>query len=161
MKVKDLMRTKPATVLPDTPLKTVWDLLSHQRYYILPVVDNEGLIKGIITAHDLLLHLMPDYREFFSDFFPNVPTFEEVERKLSAEMHLTAADVMTSVVFSVRQKHDVFKALTRMLAYNRRVLPVTDEQDKLVGYIVEKDIFKYLFQKEKRLLKRLEQRKSK
>ncbi len=151
MKVKNLMRVKPKTVYLDTPLDKVWSLVSSLKFHMVPVVDKNFFIKGIITAEDLLINLIPDYREFFSDFFPTSPSIDDLEEKIKNQIHLTASDIMNKTVYTVYQNHDVFKALSRMLAYNKRILPVLDEKEKLVGFIVEKDIFKYLFNKQKHI----------
>lgn len=161
MKVKDLMRRKPKIAHFTTPLEVVWRLISQKQMHMVPVVDENNLIKGIITAEDLLIHLVPDYQEFFSDFFPTSPTIDDIEAKIEAQIELTASDVMNTTVYTAYQNHDVFKALSRMLIYDKRVLPVTDENEKLVGFIVEKDIFKYLFEKQKHILKKIRKKQSK
>ncbi len=155
MKVKDLMRKNPKTVLPDAPISAVWNLVGSLKFHILPVVNKEGHIKGIITAEDVLMSLMPNYREFFSDFYPNAPTIEDIEKKLENQVLLHASDVMNKKVYTVKEDADVFKALSRLLLYNVRILPVLNDDEKLTGFIVEKDIFKYLFDKEKKVLKKL------
>lgn len=159
MKVKDLMRLNPKTVHLETPLEVVWNIVGEQRFHMVPVIDKEGSIKGIITAEDILVSLVPDYREFFSEFFPDSPTIEDIEGKIEKNLQLAAADVMNKTVYTAHREHDVFKALSRMLAYNLRVLPVIDEYEKLVGFIVEKDIFKYLFKKQKHILKKIKRKK--
>ncbi|MCL5798209.1 MAG: CBS domain-containing protein [Patescibacteria group bacterium] len=151
MKVKNLMRLKPKTVYLDTPVERIWDLISHEQIHMVPVLDKENEIQGIITAEDLLINLVPNYREFFTDFYPTSPTLDDVEKKLADNIDLTAKDVMNRTVYTVYGNHDVFKALSRMLAYNKRILPVIDKREKLIGFIVEKDIFKYLFTKQKKI----------
>lgn len=155
MKVRDLMRKNPRTVQLDTPVETVWDLISSKQFYMLPVLDSDGYIKGIITAEDLLANLIPDYREFFSNFYPQAPKFKDIEAKIEKQLGLVAADVMNETVYTVYEYHDVFKALSRMIAYNVRVLPVTNKRELLVGFIVEKDIFTYLLEKQKNILEKV------
>lgn len=152
MKVKDLMRHRPKIVKIDTPLAEVWSFLAKSDFHMLPVVDKEGIIQGVITAEDILMHLVPDYRDFFSDYYPESPTIEDVEQKLAEQSYLTAKNIMNTTVYTVYQDHDIYKALSRMLAYNKRILPVTDRENRLVGFIVEKDIFKYLFKIQKNIL---------
>lgn len=159
MKVKDLMRHRPKIVKIDTSLEEVWSLLARSKFHMLPVVDEEKLIKGIITAEDILMHLVPDYRDFFSDYYPASPTIEDVEQKLAEQSDLRAKDIMNTNVYTVYHDHDIYKALSRMLAYNKRILPVTDRESKLVGFIVEKDIFAYLFTIQKHILKKLRRNK--
>lgn len=159
MKVEALMRKNPKTVRVDTPLDIVWNLIAKEQIHIVPVVDEENRIQGIITGEDLLITLIPNYREFFSDFYPIAPTIDDISDKLEKQSHLFASDVMNKTVYSIYHHHDVFKALSRMMAYNKRILPVIDDDDKLLGFIVEKDIFKHIFDREKHILKKLRRKK--
>ena len=161
MKVRTLMRVKPKIVHFDTPLYDVWDLVARRQIHIVPVIGPNGNLRGIITAEDILKNLVPDYRDFFSEFYPQAPTIKDIVDQIQKQRFLTAKDVMNKTVYTVNHKHDVFKALSRMMAYNVRILPVVNDQDKIVGFIVEKDIFKYLFQKKKDLLKKMKMVKKK
>jgi CBS-domain-containing membrane protein len=161
MKVKKLMRTKPKTVYVDTPLSTVWQLLQDQKTHILPVVDNTNRIHGIITAEDLLLNLVKDYRDYFSDFFPTGPSLEEVSKDIEDQVHMTAKDIMNRTVYTAHVDYDASKALARMMVYGKRILPVIDDDKILVGFIVEKDIFKYLFAKQKKVFNRIKKQNQK
>lgn len=159
MKVRDLMRLKPKTVTLDTPLDVVWDLIVQEQIHMVPVVDEEGFIKGIITAEDLFIKLIPDYQEFFSDFYPSVLTIEDIEEKIENHLNLTVENVMNTTVHTVYHHHDVFKAVSKMMVHSVRILPVVDEKEKLVGFIVEKDIFKHLFEKKKHIFEKIKKRK--
>jgi len=161
MKVSKLMRRNPKTVTPDAPLDRVWQIVSELKFHILPVVDENNRLKGIITAEDILKNLIPDYRDFFSEFYPEAPTIEDIADQIEKQIHLFAKDLMNKKVYTINNDQDVFKALSKMMAYNVRILPVLDGDEKLAGFIVEKDIFKYLFQKEKHILAKLQKLKSK
>lgn len=151
MKVRDLMRLEPKTATLHTPLKTVWTLIASDQIHIVPIVDEESYLKGIITGEDLLMNLMPDYQEFFSMFYPNAPTLKDIQDRVGKHTQLVARDVMNKTVYTVYDDNDVYKALSRMLTYSKRILPVVDNVEKLVGFIVEKDIFKYLFEQHKNI----------
>ncbi len=155
MKVKELMRLKPKIVYTDTSLSDIWELLSDSKFHMLPVIDENSYIQGIITAEDLLMTLIPDYQAFFSDFYPEGPSFDDIKEKMDSQMNLYARDIMNKTVYTVYEDHDVFKALSRMLAYDKRILPVINNKEKLAGFIVEKDIFKYLFEIQKNKLSQL------
>lgn len=161
MKVKALMRLKPKTVFPSTPLSSVWKTIACERLYILPVVDDKKIIKGIISAEDLLIRLIPDYREFFSAFYPDSPEIEDIEEKMQKQITLLAQDVMNKEVYTVNQDHDVFKALSRMITYNVTNLPAVDGKYRLRGIIAEEDIFNYLFTKKESIFLRLDKKVAK
>src|SRR3989304_8904155 len=159
MKVRQLMRLKPKTVTPDTPLERVWQIVSELKFHILPVVDENNRLKGVITAEDLLKNLVPDYRNFFSEFYPDAPTIDDIVDQIEKQIRLTARDLMNKKVYTANSDQDVFKALSKMMVYNVRILPVLNDDEKLASFIVEKDIFKYLFQKEKHIFAKLQKRK--
>src|SRR3989338_373445 len=161
MKVSKLMRRNPKTVTPDAPLDRVWQIVSELKFHILPVVDENNRLKGIITAEDLLKNLVPDYRHFFSEFYPEAPTIEDIVDQIEMQINLFAKDLMNKKVYTVNSDQDVFKALSKMMVYNVRILPVLDGDEKLAGFIVEKDIFKYLFQKKKNVFAKLQKLKQK
>ena len=155
MEVSRLMRNKPVSVNLDTPLVEVWQLIGAKQMHMVPVVDNNNCLKGIITAEDLLKNLVPDYRNFFTEFYPDAPSIEDIEDQIERQIHLTAKDLMNTDVHSAYDYMDLFKALSRMMAYNVRILPIIDDDDHLKGFLVEKDIFRYLFTKKHHLFEKL------
>lgn len=54
MHVRDIMTSPVVTVAPDTPLKTVAELLVEHRISAVPVVDSTGALVGIISEGDLI-----------------------------------------------------------------------------------------------------------
>ena len=157
MQVKKLMRKNPATVLPDSPLWLVWKLLAHKLIHMVPVVDKENVLQGIITAEDLLKNLVPDYRNLFTEFYKDAPEIEDIEDQINKQVSLKAGDIMNKKVHTTYEDMDVFKALSRLLIYNVRILPVVDDDDHLKGFIVEKDIFKHLFDKKIHLFNKMKE----
>lgn len=57
MKVRDVMITDVITVTPDTTIQEVAALSEQHRIGTFPVVDNKGILVGILTGTDLL-HLL-------------------------------------------------------------------------------------------------------
>ena len=49
MYVKDHMTKKPVTVTPDTSVSTVLDIMQKGHFHRVPVVDENGVLKGLIT----------------------------------------------------------------------------------------------------------------
>ena len=50
----EVMQTPVYTVQQRATLAEVANLINRRNFHCLPVVDNEGAIVGIVTAHDLL-----------------------------------------------------------------------------------------------------------
>lgn len=155
MEVRHLMRKKPVTVSLDTPLVEVWKLIAARQMHMVPVVDEKNRLKGVITAEDLLKNLVPDYRNFFTEFYPDAPSIDDIEDQIEKQIYLSAKDVMNTTVHSAYEDMDLYKALSRMMVYNVRILPIIDMDDRLKGFLVEKDIFRYLFARKNHLFLKL------
>ena len=53
--VKDLMTTQVVTVGPATPFKELVARLAEHKVSAVPVVDDAGLVLGVVSEADLLL----------------------------------------------------------------------------------------------------------
>jgi len=152
--VKSLIRGSRIKVSPDTTVDKVWKLLARRDITLVPVVDEKNTLVGVIGEDDILYLLVPDYREYFSEFFPISPDLEDLEEKLEKELILKASDVMNREVVYIHEDQPVFKALSRMMIHRIRALPVLDTEEKYAGIIYEDDIMQYLFDKHKHLVKK-------
>ncbi|HOY14474.1 MAG TPA: CBS domain-containing protein [Saprospiraceae bacterium] len=61
--VSDIMTPNPVTVKPEDTIGTCVELLLENNYKSLPVVNEEGILKGIITTYDLLLLAYTDFHQ--------------------------------------------------------------------------------------------------
>jgi CBS domain-containing protein len=141
-------------VSPETPVEKVWQLLARRNITLLAVVSDKNHLLGVIGEDDLLYRLVPDYRDYFSEFLTATPDLDDLEENLSKEIQLTAQDVMNKKVISISSDQPIFKALSKMMAYNVRAMPVVDEEERFVGMVVEDDIMQFLFEKHKDVLRR-------
>jgi len=57
MKVKDLMTTTVATLSPKELIGAAAMVFLKNLFHGIPVVDDEGDLKGVITTHDVLKYL--------------------------------------------------------------------------------------------------------
>lgn len=152
MQVKQLLRMKHTTVTPETRLDRVWKLLERRDISLVPVVDNKNILAGVIGEDDLLHLLIPDYYEYFSMFFPQIPDENDLEDKLAKEVSMVAADVMEKRVVVAFAEESIYTALARMMVHRVRQLPVVDENTRFLGLIIEDEIMRYLFQKHSHLV---------
>ncbi len=154
VKVKSLIRLQHTKVFPDSPVSQVWQLLAKRNITLLAVVSDDNNLLGVIGEDDLLYRLVPGYREFFSEFLSASLDYSDIENNLEREIHLCARDVMNKKVVSINADQPVFKALSKMMVYKVRAMPVVDDKDKYLGMIVEDDIMQFLFKKHESLVKR-------
>ncbi|HEX5401606.1 MAG TPA: CBS domain-containing protein [Pseudonocardiaceae bacterium] len=137
--VSDVMTSDVVTVDSTTPFKDIIDLMVREGISALPVVDRAGNLLGIVSEVDLLC------KEQHADDEPDAgpPRFaghqaRDQWRKAAA---LTAADVMTSPVLSVRSDTGLPEVARHLAATGVRRLCVVDE-GKLVGIVARRDLLR-------------------
>ena len=130
MYVKDHMTKKPVTVTPDTSVSTVLDIMQKGHFHRVPVVDENGVLKGLITEGVVT--------ESSGQNTTSLSIFE-LNYLLS---RTSVADIMIKNVKTVTEDQFVEQAAQVMLDAEINVLPVVDEANKVIGIITEKDIFR-------------------
>jgi CBS-domain-containing membrane protein len=136
--VKDLMTTPVATVAPETPFKEIVARLAEHHISALPVVDDDGLVLGVVSEADLLL------KEEFPDPDQDIPLFWTKRRRLERDKAAasTAHDLMTVAVVSISPAATVAEAARRLHTAGVKRLPVVDERGRLVGILSRGDLLK-------------------
>ena len=136
--VKDLMTTPVVTVGPETPFKEIVARLAERRVSAVPVVDDAGLVLGVVSEADLLL------KEEYPDPDADLPLFWTKRRR--AEHDKAAATVarglMTVAVVAVTPDATVAEAARRMHTAQVKRLPVLGEGGRLVGIVSRADLLK-------------------
>jgi CBS domain-containing protein len=136
--VKDLMTTQVVTVGPATPFKELVARLAEHRVSAVPVVDDAGLVLGVVSEADLLL------KEEFPDPDADVPLIWTKRRRAEHDKAAAAVarDLMTVAVVSIAPDATVAEAARRLHTANVKRLPVVDRQGRLLGIISRSDLLK-------------------
>jgi CBS domain-containing protein len=144
--VADVMRTGVPTIGKEDSVARVARIMVDSGVPGLVVLDN-GVIAGIITESDLITRQ--------SDFTPPGVTSvldavfttdagwdydDEVRRALA----MTAADLMTHPVYSIRSRATLGEIATLMHQYGVNPVPVVDDSDRLVGIVSRADIVRVI-----------------
>lgn len=131
MNVENYMTKNPVTAREDLSLADARELLKKESIHRLPVVDNLGHLKGIVTEKDILYAT------------PSSMTTLDVYEIHSLFAKLKIKDAMTKEVISITPDTHIEDAARLMSDNNIGGLTVV--QDKIViGIITESDIFKVL-----------------
>ena len=133
--VRDIMRRDVPLASPATPVGELARLMADNGVPGIPVVDERRLV-GIVTEGDLI------QREADVDI-PSVATiFDAViiadagtpfEEELRHVLATTAADLMSSPVFSIRDVATLSELATLMTQEQINPVPVVDESRQIVG----------------------------
>ena len=136
--VKDLMTPQVVTIGPKTPFKEIVARLANHRVSAVPVVNDDGLVLGVVSEADLLL------KEEFPDPDADTPLFWTKRRRLERDRAAatTARDLMSVAVVSIAPDATVAEAARRMHTAGVKRLPVLDEGGRLVGILSRADLLK-------------------
>jgi len=144
-KVKDYMQKEIPVVSKFTTMKEILDIFSKTYFNIIPVVDENEILCGIVCIEEILENLVLPKREvellekfpFFADAFSEIlMTFECITPLLIAE------DIMNKEVIKIDENSSIMKALILMRKYKVNRLVVVDEKNKPVGFITRNDIIR-------------------
>ena len=141
--VADVMIEDVVLVAPSTPFKRLIDLMWINEVSALPVVDERGVLAGIVTESDLLARA-----EFTPGSADGKGRKAAILSKLQAASPLTAADVMTSPVVTVKPEDTLTDTARMMRTRELRRLPVLDRAGALVGMVSQADLLKVFFRSE-------------
>ena len=131
--VKDLMKTI-ASVKEETKIEEMLDIFKKEKIVLIPVVDKNNTLIGIVTEQDLIKiikHELPS--PISGDVWSTVIDASLKDKPIK--------EIMNSKFISVSPTENIDSALKIMNNYNTRVLPVVDAENKLLGVIRVRDIF--------------------
>ena len=110
MKVKDLMSTNITCVSENTPISQIASHMRKDNVGSLPVCDDAGHLKGIVTDRDLVLRVL-------------------AEKQIDG---MTSRDIMTNDPVTVSPDMSIHNAALLFSSHQIRRLPVV-EASKIVG----------------------------
>ena len=129
MYVKDHMTEKPYTITKDVVISKAVEIMRKNHFHRLPVVDDQGKLIGLVTGG-----LVKEK----SGASSTALSIYELNYLLSKTQ---VQDIMITDVKTISQDVFVEVAAQTMLENEISVLPVVDENNKVIGIITDKDIF--------------------
>ena len=120
MRVRDLMTPGVVSCRPETNLAAAAALMSEMDCGVIPVVDENGNVTGVITDRDICIAL---------------GARGKLDRKT------TVGEVNSKPPFTCRPDDEVHAALETMTQARIRRLPVISDSGKLVGILSLNDLF--------------------
>lgn len=146
LKAKDIMTTKIVAVSPETKIDQAGKLLLENHFNGLPVVDQEGHLKGIICQDDLIVQQMkfpvPSVFTILDGVIP-LSSPKHLEKEIQKMAATTVGQAMSPDPLTVNLETTVEEIATLMVEKNIHTLPVVDK-GKMVGVIGNEDILRTL-----------------
>jgi acetoin utilization protein AcuB len=129
MQIRDWMAKNVLTVEKDTSLMRVTRLMTENKIRRLPVVDN-GKLVGIITDRDV------------KDASPARTTAIDLQELYYLFSETKVKDLMTANPIVLSGDDSVEKAAVIMLETKISGIPVTDNENNLIGLLSETDVLR-------------------
>jgi CBS domain-containing protein len=145
--VREVMTAKVVTVTEGATFKELATVLSEHRISAVPVLDGQGHVIGLVSEIDLLRK--EEYQDDRSA--PALPRWGHRDDR-SRAAGLTAADVMTSPVLTIRQDASVVEAARALDRSHVRRLVVTDDNGQLAGIITPIDLLRTYLRSDQEIL---------
>ena len=154
MLAKDVMNKNPRVVLKkDERVMDALRKMYEKGVIAAPVVDDYGKVVGIFLLRNLLKYLESRYREL-NIFIPPTP-FDVIEIPVSPKPE-SLKDVFKKLLNMkvhelscnakvVKPENDLEDVIDILLNKKTNIVPVVDEDCRLVGIITQMDIMKAMF----------------
>ncbi len=130
MRVEDVMVRDPETVVPTT---TVWVALALMRQgdiRHLPVTDEDGTLRGIVSNRD----------------FRRLLDFLDPEGRIPHVRDITVSEIMTKApqVLVAHPETPLVNVAQLMVARKVGAMPIVDARRRVVGIVTQKDVLREL-----------------
>ena len=132
MTVSKNMTINPVTTTPDMGVFEAFELMKNEGVQRLPVSDNDGNLVGIISEKNIT--------SAAADREVSIVEFALLLSKIKV------GDVMTKEVITVSVDDPVELAARKMSDNDISILPVVDNNGKLVGVVSRSDLFRLLLE---------------
>ena len=142
--VKDFMVKDVISASPRTSIKEVMTILVREKIGGLPIVDENGVLRGIVTDGDILRAISPVDRRIH-DYFSLITYVAEegLEDRLS---ELADREVIriakTHGILTVHPEDEMKKVVSLLSKHHFKKLPVVDQSNHVVGVISRGDVIR-------------------
>lgn len=144
LKARDIMTANPVTVTPQTPVADAAKILLERRFNGLPVVDEAGVLQGILCQSDLVMQQkkfsIPSFFFLLDGFIP-LQSPKKVEEQLQRMAAAEVGQLMTRQPKCISPETTLDEIAALMADDKYHTLPVL-EGDKLVGVVGKEDVLR-------------------
>ena len=142
----DIMTTAVITVKKETPLTELAEIFTKNHINGVPVVDEKGLLIGIICESDLIrkdkkLHIPTVVALFDAVFY--LESSKKIEKEIQLITATTVEALFTRKVVTVDEKTPIDEIATIMTREKIYTIPVMDG-NRLMGIVGKNDVIRTL-----------------
>jgi len=138
--IRDCMKREVISISSTTTVREAAGVVVERHIGLLPIVDDQGRLIGVVGLHNLLTLELPDFVNFITDV-DFVHDFGAVETT-RPEPYLLEQPVSTLMqpAISVDEECGLLRAYALMLQHRLLDLPVVAKDGRLVGLASRVDI---------------------
>mgnify|MGYP001780538768 FL=1 len=144
LRVRDVMTRRVTTMLEQDTLQRAIELFATTGEFEIPVIDDDGDLRGVISLLDLLRFSMPEHVLWLEDLTP-MYRFQPFSEVLKGANDTKVADVMRTEFVSVDESVPAVQLAKLFLVNNIKQLIVIDSAGKLAGIVNLKKFASRLF----------------
>lgn len=148
--VRSAMTSEVVTAHPDTPFKQLVQVLAEHGFDAVPVVDEKGVLQGVVSGADLTCH--EEEPPTLGSLIVGGRSVRQAARKSRGR---TARELMTSPARTISPDALVGDAL-RTMARNHVGRLVVVEDDRVVGMLARSDLLQVFLRSDKELQQEVE-----
>ena len=141
MTIKEIMTTNVVTIPYNATLRDAAKILSEHAVSGAPVIDQQGLLIGIVSEKDLFKALYPSHAEFYET--PGVwIDLDKLEERTSEAADKPIQDFMSKEVITVNLTSSLMQVGSTMLVRGIHRVVVVGNEGQIVGIVTRRDIYK-------------------
>ncbi|HLE90387.1 MAG TPA: CBS domain-containing protein [Anaerolineales bacterium] len=140
MKIGDCMKRNVVSITETASVREAAAIFVKEHIGLLPIVDQNNKLVGVVGLRDLLSLELPDFVNFVADV-DFVHDFGAVETtRPSADVLDKSIKTLMKPAITVHEDSGLLRAYALMLQHNLHDMPVVSEDGKLVGVASRVDI---------------------
>jgi len=147
LKARDIMTTEVFTVSADTDVDELAKKFVELNKNALPVVDAAGRLEGVVTQTDLVERDKPLHIPTVISLFDWV-LYVESEKSFREEVERISArkvgEICAREVATCNPETPVDKVAALMVDHKAHLIPVVDNENRLLGVVARLDIIRSL-----------------
>jgi CBS domain-containing protein len=143
---RDIMATPVVSVSKEQTLKDVIELLAKHRFSGVPVVDDGGVVVGILSDTDIVRYSHRTNVIPFSDLsgwispYTDISDLASLRKGIDLLSKTRVSQVMTKKVYTAFPDTTVPEIARMMSRRNINRVPVVDGEGKLLGIVTRADL---------------------
>src|SRR5581483_2338105 len=140
MKVGDVMTRQVVTIGPNATFKDAVEQIVETGVNGLPVVDDNGVLVGVVTEADLMTKHAFGFKHHRALALVAAFLQGHNPRWLRKAESTTVSELMTTTPATARETEPIAAAARRMLDVDVKQLPVIDEAEHVIGIVSRHDL---------------------